>query len=257
MMKSILYSFLLIIAVSCKHNKSSRRAIDTVPKTNTAIDKISNQKDIYIGKEFFSGDELNSVETVRTKTTGIDSISFSMYKERKNNHYIFSLERFLENQDVEKYRIIDTVNLKSTDVNVSIKNVGGYETLYLKSNQKLLKKWTFDRRQFPASGNQFTGSYTGHFLRMKEESEDARGWGTIKANINNTSAKFQLDSYVENVKKHLITVKTQTSEVVLADKEDRGLTLVITKNSNKYILKSNFIDQMVGAKETYELKNDQ
>jgi hypothetical protein len=246
----------LIIAVSCKQNKSSQKAIETVPKTNTAIAEISDQKDIYIGKEFYIGDELNSVETFRTKKTGIDSISYSIYKEKKYNHYIFSLERFLKNEDVEKYRIIDTVNLKSADGNVSIDDVASNEILYLKSNKKLLKKWTFDKRKFPASGNQFTGSYTGHFLRLKEESGDARGWGTIKINIHNASANFQLDSYVENVKKDLITVKTQPSEIVLADKEDHSLTFIITKNSNKYILKSNFIDKLVGTKETYELKNE-
>ncbi len=258
MMKSILYSLLLIIAVlvSCNQNKSSRRAIDTVPKTNKAIDKISNQKDVYIGKEFFSGDELNSVETFREQKTGIDSISYSIYKERTNNRYIFSLERSLKSEDVEKYRIIDTINLRFADVSVSIDDLGSNEILYLKSNEKLLKKWTFDKHKFPASGNQFTGSYTGHFLRMKEESGDARGWGTIKINVDNASANFQLDSYVENVKKDLIRVKTQPSKIVFADKEDRSLTLIITKNSNKYIFKSNFIDQLVGTRETYKLKKD-
>lgn len=256
MMKRILYSLLLIIAVSCKENKSSRSGNEAVPKANSSVAEILDQKDIFIGKEFFSGDELNSVETFRTKKTGIDSISYSIYKERRNKSYIFFLERFLKNDDVEKYGIIDTVNLKSADVNVSSENVGSNEILYLKSNEKLLKKWTFNKHKFPAGSTQFTGSYTGHFLRMKEESGDPRGWGTIQIKINNASGNFQLDSYVENVKKDLITVKTQPFEIVLADKEDRSLTFVITRNINKYMLKSNFIDQLVGTGETYELKKD-
>jgi len=95
-----------------------------VPKTNTAVAEISDQKDIFISKEFFSGDELSNVETVKTNKTGIDSISFNIYKERKNNNSIFSLERFLKNDDVEKYRIIDTINLESADVKVIIENAG-------------------------------------------------------------------------------------------------------------------------------------
>jgi hypothetical protein len=227
-----------------------------MPNNNTAAADIIDQKDIYIGKEFFSGNELNSVETFRTNKTGIDSISFSIYKERKINNYIFSLERFLKDDDVQKYRIIDTINLKSTDVNVSTENFGSKEILYLKSNKKLIKKWTFDKHTSPVGGTQFTGSYIGHFLRMKEESGDARGWGTIRININKSSADFQLDSYVENVNKDLITIKTQTSEIVLADKKDHNLTFIITKKNHIYILKSNFIDQLVGTRETYELKED-
>jgi len=255
-MKFLPYGLLLIIALSCKQNKSSQRPVVAVPNTNTAVAEMLDQKDIFIGKEFFSGDELSSVETVRTQKTGIDSISFSIYRERQNNNSIFSLERFLKNEDVEKYRIIDTINLESADVEVDIENVGSNAILYLKSNKKLIKKWTFNKHKFAAEGHQFTGSYTGHFLRMKEESGDARGWGTIRLKINKAGANFQLDSYVENINKDLIPVKTLPSEIVLADKEDRSLTFIITKKGNKYILKSKFIDQLVGTKETYELKRD-
>jgi len=255
-MKFLPYSLLLIIALSCKQNNSPQRPVEAAPNTNTAAAEILDQKDIFIGKEFFSGDELSSVETVRTQKTGVDSISFSIYKERKNNNSIFSLERFLKNDDVEKYRIIDTINLESADVEVNIENVGSNEILYLKSNKKLIKKWTFNKHKFAEEGHQFMGSYTGHFLRMKEESGDARGWGTIRLKINKAGANFQLDSYVENINKDLIPVKTLPSEIVLADKEDRSLTFIITKTGNKYILKSKFIDQLVGTKETYELKRD-
>ena len=256
-MKFIPYSLLLLIfALSCKQNKSHQTPIEVGPNTNTAVAELLDQKDIIIGKEFFSGDELKSVETVKTNNTGIDSISFSIYNDRNNNNYIFSLERFLKNDDVEKYRIIDTVKLKSADAEVYIETVGSNEIFYLKSNKKLLKKWTFNKHKSPEGGSKFTGSYTGHFLRMKEESGDARGWGTIKIAINKDVANFQLDSYIENVNKDLITVKTEPSEIILADKKDRSSIFVITKNQDKYILKSNFINQLVGTRETYELKRE-
>ena len=255
-MKFIPYSLLLMFALSCKQSKSSRKPIEAVPETNMAVAEILDQKDIFIGKEFFAGDELTTVETVRTMKTGIDSISFSIYKERKNNIYIFSLERFLKNDDVEKYRIIDTIKLKSADVKVNIEHVGSNEILYLKSNNNLIKKWTFNKHQDPARSPHFTGSYTGQFLRMKGESGDPRGWATIRLKIDKAVANFQLDNYVENVNKDLIIVKTLPSEIILTDKEDRSLTFIITKNHNKYILKSSFIDQLVGTSETYELKKD-
>ena len=43
--------------------------------------------------------------------------------------YIFSVEKFLENPDVEQYRTIDTVNLKSKDIDVKVENFSNYKTL--------------------------------------------------------------------------------------------------------------------------------
>lgn len=142
-MNKSVYLF-LVIFTNCRESKAFSEPVVTAEVKDTLISKTPVQKDIYINKEFFAGDELTDVETFKTAKTGIDSLSYSIYKERNTKNYIFSLEKFLKNDDVEKYRITDTVNLKSADVTVHAETVGNSKILLLKSNQKLFKKWTFE-----------------------------------------------------------------------------------------------------------------
>lgn len=169
-MNKSVYLF-LVIFTNCKESKAFSKPVVTAEVKDTLISKTQVQKDIYINKEFFAGDELTDVETFKTAKTGIDSLSYSIYKERNTKNYIFSLEKFLKNDDVEKYRITDTVNLKSADVTVHAEAVGNSKILLLKSNQKLLKKWTFETNTNNTS--QWIGNFSGSFLRMKEESGES------------------------------------------------------------------------------------
>ncbi|MFP3593626.1 hypothetical protein [Chryseobacterium sp. SIMBA_038] len=104
------------------------------------------------------------------------------------------------------------------------------------------------------SDKQWIGNYTGRFLRMKEESGDPRGWGQISVKIDGNSAKFQLDSYVENLKKDLIIINTTPDEITLAEKDNKNSAFTISKNKSKYVLKSSFIDKTVGETSSYELE---
>jgi hypothetical protein len=104
------------------------------------------------------------------------------------------------------------------------------------------------------SDKEWIGNYTVRFLRMKEESGDPRGWGQISVKVDGNSAKFQLDSYVENLKKDLIVINTTADEITFAEKDNKKSTFTISKKQNKYILKSAFIDQTVGETSSYELE---
>lgn len=243
--------FLFIIFTNCRENKSFSKPVVTAEVKDTLISKASTQKDIYINKEFFAGDEMIDVETFKTAKIEIDSLSYSIYKEKNTKSYIFSLEKFLKNDDVEKYRIIDTVNLKSADVTVNIETSGNHEVLLLKSNQKLLKKWNFENNTNKTS--QWSGNFSGSFLRMKEESGDPRSKGMINIQIQKNSANFQLDSYVENIKKDLIIISEKDSEIVLSEKNNKNSTFIMTKKDKKYFHKSNFINKTVGENDTYEM----
>jgi len=250
--KNLIFIFsVFIVFISCKESKSFSKPVVADEVKDTLISKPSSQKDIYINKEFFSGDEMTDVETYKTAKTGIDSLSYSIYKERNTKNYIFSLEKFLKNDDVEKYRITDTVNLKSPDVVINVETVGNNKVLLLKSDQKLLKKWSFETNTTKAS--QWIGNFSGSFLRMKEESGDPRSRGMINIQIQKNSAQFQLDSYVENIKKDLIILTEKDNEIVLSEKNNKNSTFIMTKNDKKYFLKSNFIDKTVGENATYEM----
>ena len=97
------------------------------------------------------------------------------------------------------------------------------------------------------------GNYSCNFLRMKEKSGDPRGWGMIRIKIKKDSAKFSLDTYIENFERDLMILNQNENEIILSLKNKKDSTFIITKNKNKYLLKSNFINETVGKNETYEL----
>ncbi|MDY0930859.1 hypothetical protein [Chryseobacterium sp. CFBP8996] len=100
------------------------------------------------------------------------------------------------------------------------------------------------------------GNYSCNFLRMKEESGDPRGWGMIRLKIKKDSMKFGLDTYIENFEKELMVINQNENEIILSLKNKKDSTFVISKNKNKYLLKSNFINETVGETEIYELKKE-
>ncbi|EJL74233.1 hypothetical protein [Chryseobacterium populi] len=104
------------------------------------------------------------------------------------------------------------------------------------------------------ANQQWLGSYSCRFLRMKEESGDPRGWGTIVITIDKNSAEYQLDSYIENLKKDLTIVRAASDEIVFSEKDNKNSILTISRNNNKYMLKSTFMDKISGNAGSYELK---
>ncbi|MCY0967709.1 hypothetical protein [Chryseobacterium wangxinyae] len=249
----VISSLFLVTAIACKEGKSYAKSTDISPTQDTVVAKKADQKDIFINKEFFSGDELVDVETFKTGKTDIDSVNYSIYKSRNSGKYIFSLEKFLKNDDVEKYRITDTVNLNSPDIAINVHTVGNKKLLSLKSDKKLLKEWSFNNKTVSAKSNEWVGNFSCRFLRMKEESGDPRAYGMINLNISKSNADFKLDSYVENVKKDLMVIEKKPDEIILAEKNNKNATFKITKNNSKYLLKSDFINTTVGENDTYEL----
>ncbi|WP_376776981.1 hypothetical protein [Flavobacterium covae] len=137
--------FILSVFSSCKK-------IDNIDKVNNekntvksfdSVYKIKAQNDIYINNEFNGMTELVDVIAIEFKETSIDSIWYGFYNIRDTEAYIFSVNKFLENPDVEQYRTIDTVNLKSKNIEVKVENFSDYKTLNLLLDTKLIKKWKF------------------------------------------------------------------------------------------------------------------
>lgn len=139
--KYISLIFAITCFVSCKHTDTSK-SVDSTNITNTN----HSQKDIYINREFYAGDELEDVEVLKTETTHIDSISYSLYKIRGDENYIFSLERFLKNDDVKKFIILDIVNLKSSNISLEFENRLSKTILSLIQKDKRIKKWEFKNK---------------------------------------------------------------------------------------------------------------
>lgn len=115
---------------------------------------------------------------------------------------------------------------------------------------------TIVKTEIPRKTFSWLGNYSCNFLRMKEESADPRGWGMIRIKIKKDSVKFGLDTYIENFEKDLTVVNQSEDKIILALKNKKDSTFIITKNKHKYFLKSNFINQTVGETEIYELKKE-
>jgi len=88
---------------------------------------------------------------------------------------------------------------------------------------------------------------------MKEESADPRAYGMIYINIDNNEAKFKLDTYVEIIDKDLIVLSCNSTEIILAERDNQKSKFTITKNNKKYELKSDLLNNTVEEISTYEL----
>lgn len=129
------------------------------------------------------------------------------------------------------------------------------EIMVNEKSDSLNSKTIIEAKTSPKSFS-WLGNYSCNFLRMKEESGDPRGWGMIRLKIKKDSMKFGLDTYIENFEKDLVILKQTENEIIFSLKNKKDSTFVITKNNNKYFLKSNFINETVGETETYELKKE-
>lgn len=136
--------FILILFISCKKQNQSNNIVGNNKNILTdTVKKAIAQRDVFINKEYFEQEELVDVKILNFEKTSIDSIFYSLYKINNSENYIFSLDKFLKNEEIAKYKIIDTINLKSDNIEVNIEDLSDYKTLNLFLNKKIVKKWKF------------------------------------------------------------------------------------------------------------------
>ena len=138
----ILYSFLLLSTcqqqqVQYDNNVATTTVTETVDKENSSKDEI------FIGKEFYAGDELSDYEYIKNSSHfKSDSLCYSVYKPLHYHYFVFSLEKFLSNEDVEKFRILDTLHLKNiAHINFIHNELGA--SLFL--DDKKIKEWILNK----------------------------------------------------------------------------------------------------------------
>ena len=103
-MKVIIPFLSLFLLHNCSFQKEEKLSLDK---------EISSKDEIFIGEEFYAGDELSDYEFIKNSSHfKSDSLCYSVYKPLHYHYFVFSLEKFLSNEDVEKFRILDTLHLK-------------------------------------------------------------------------------------------------------------------------------------------------
>ena len=138
----ILYSFLLLSTCQQQQVQYDNN-VATTTVTETVGNENSSKDEIFIGKEFYAGDELSDYECIKNSSHfKSDSLCYSVYKPLHYHYFVFSLEKFLSNEDVEKFRILDTLHLKNiAHINFIHNELGA--SLFL--DDKKIKEWIFNK----------------------------------------------------------------------------------------------------------------
>ncbi|PTD16085.1 hypothetical protein [Flavobacterium columnare] len=144
---NICIAFILIFLTSCKKQVENNKIVNSKKSESInvidTIKKVVEQRDIFINKEYFEQEELLDIKILNFEKTSIDSIYYCLYKINNSESYIFSLDKFLKNEELAKYKIIDTVHTNSQNININVENSIGYKTLKLILNKKVIKSWEF------------------------------------------------------------------------------------------------------------------
>ena len=138
----ILYSFLLLS--TCQQQQVQyNNSVATTTVTESVGNENSSKDEIFIGKEFYAGNELSDYEFIKNSSHfKSDSLCYSVYKPLHYHYFVFSLEKFLSNEDVEKFRILDTLHLKNiAHINFIHNELGA--SLFL--DDKKIKEWIFNK----------------------------------------------------------------------------------------------------------------
>ena len=138
----ILYSFLLLSTCQQQQVQYDNN-VATTTITETVGNENSSKDEIFIGKEFYAGDELSDYEFIKNSSYfKSDSLCYSVYKPLNYHNFVFSLEKFLSNEDVEKFCILDTLHLKNiAHINFIHNELGA--SLFL--DDKKIKEWIFNK----------------------------------------------------------------------------------------------------------------
>ena len=195
-MKLIIFFLSLFLLHNCSFQKEEKQSLD---KENSSKDEI------FIGKEFYAGDELSDYEFIKNSSYfKSDSLCYSVYKPLNYHYFVFSLEKFLSNEDVEKFRILDTLHLKNiAHINFIHNELGA--SLFL--DDKKIKEWIFNKtpnittpKDIVITEEGIIQNDNGEMIQFKNISEvinriQKSKLFTLKKCINTTSIKMVIKIY--------------------------------------------------------------
>lgn len=247
---------LILIFTNCKEQNTKEISPAKITSNNT-ITNVESKDELYVGKEFYSGDELNTYTFLKSgKIHENDSLTYSIYKKNNEEDYLFSIEKLVSNEDQKRYKIVDI--FKFTDYNsannkVQIKNQKDRYSVLFFGKDKVLKKWDFTLNNSTISKS-WNGKYEGSFLRIKEESADPRAYAMIYIDIKDNKATFRLDSYNEILDKDLLILNNNPNKIILQEKDNSDSKFLIIRKNDDFILTSDLLDKTTGEITTYKLK---
>jgi len=258
-MKTILKLTLIFVIVIINNSKAqnAKKTNSREITPNVTTSDVSSKDELYIGKEFYSGDELNTYTFITSKKINDkDSLTYSIYKKNDAESYSFSIEKLVSNEDKKLYKILDLfvfTHYKTENHRVKILNTThGYSVLFIKKDE-ILKKWKFNSDNSKIN-KIWAGKYKCNFLRIKEESADPRAYAMIVVIIKGNSATFQLEGYNEVLNKKLLVLNRGPNKITLHEKNQKNSKFTITRSNNKLIFTSDLLNKITGEVANYKLE---
>ncbi|KAF2333763.1 hypothetical protein [Flavobacterium daemonense] len=271
MIKKITSIVIILFLISCK-GQEKNKIIDSKKGTFSKKEAcINNSNEIYIGKVFFEGDELNDYEWIKSdKIKNVDSLSYSIYQNKQTKYYIISIEKNLKNEDVEKFKIIDTLNIKncvSSDLKIKENILTSKIEVNVFCKSKIVKTWGF--KSVNVNESQIPSNWLGNYhMNINEESKDWREIKSISVSITKDSIVYEAAGY-QLFERYLLKIKKNNNAInlsfdkiingsqnaVLEKTKDFGEILYDGKNYN-WICPYIDISFMNGKKNKYVLKKN-
>ena len=138
--------FVILILSNCTE-PNKRKTISKETASNAARSETRREDELFVGKNFYSGDELNTYTFIRSnKIKENDSLTYSIYKRNDGTGYLFSMEKLVSNEDQELYKIIGLYKFSDYDSanhRVEVLNRGDGPSILFMNRDKILKRWEF------------------------------------------------------------------------------------------------------------------
>lgn len=140
-MKKLIVLLVFFSILSCKKEDTKEYSLSTNKIEKDTINEI------YKGKVFYSGDELNDYTFITSSSIkDIDSLTYSIYKKNNTKDYVFSIEKLIDNQDQEKFKIIELLDFKNYDIKdfkITSEVVNKSHKVLLLNKNTVVKEWDF------------------------------------------------------------------------------------------------------------------
>lgn len=213
MIKKIFTTIIIVLLVSCSgQDKKNIKQEEHLKKS------IVFNEEIYIGKVFFSGDELINFKWLKSGNfKNLDSISYSIYQKVGSKKMILSIEKLIENEDLEKFEIIDTFSLENVSLlNISIKDrvLESSIIIELFFRNKKVKEWSFAKTM--NNRNKVSSGWLGNYhINLNDKNEDWKVIKSISLSIKEDSVIYEASGY-QLYQKYLLTALEKDSLINLS-----------------------------------------
>ncbi|UUC44581.1 hypothetical protein [Flavobacterium cerinum] len=182
----------ILICISCGKNEKAEVSEKIRPKA-TSTNHFFKSKEISIGNTFFAGEELIDFTVAEMNDfDAIDSLSYSIYKSNDHDFHIVAIEKFLENEEVEHYQIMDTVivkDIKDLRFKEQLKSKAKL-TIQLFSKNKLLKEWNYTKPRKKELSSKWLGLYE---LNINKDADNPEHGCTITFEVAQDSILYKIN----------------------------------------------------------------